>query len=94
MNISLTGLDKGAVLATLYNNSKPQGMGFLHYDAALMTPEEGNTLLKSQTYFDYLSGRVMKVDLSKDTLDPFLYDRDNGSGAAERAIDRIRKVKP
>ena len=37
-------------------------------------------------YFDYLYGRVMKVDLSKDTFDPFLYDRDNGQGAAERAI--------
>lgn len=37
-------------------------------------------------YFDYLQGRVMKVDLAGDELDPRLYDRDNGEGAARRAI--------
>jgi hypothetical protein len=43
-----------------------------------------------QVYFDYLRGRVMKVDLSKDAFDPWLYDRDNGAGAAERAVSRLR----
>jgi hypothetical protein len=28
----------------------------------------------------------MKVDLSKDAFDPWLYDRDNGQGAAARAL--------
>ena len=53
-----------------------------------MTEAEAQELLDSgQTYFDYLKGRVMKIDLSGDSeLDPRLYDRDNGAGAAERAI--------
>ena len=80
---------KPAVLAVLYNNSKPQGFGFLHFDPKPMTVELAQELLDHQTYFDYLKGRVMKVDLSGDELDPFLYDRDNGQGAAERAIATI-----
>jgi hypothetical protein len=37
-------------------------------------------------YFDYLRGRVMKVDITGDELDPWGFDRDNGEGAAERAL--------
>jgi len=36
--------------------------------------------------FDYLRGRVMKVDIGGDELDPRLYDRDNGFGAADDAV--------
>ena len=32
----------------------------------------------------------MKVDLSCDELDPYLYDRDNGQGAAFKAINTLR----
>ena len=88
--INLTKLDKAEVLAALYNNSKPIGMGFLHYTLEDMTKHQAQALLDSgQTYFDYVSGRVMKIDLSKDKLDPALYDRDNGQGAADRAISAI-----
>ena len=89
-NISLEGLNKAEVLAALYNASKPQGMGFLQYTPTPMTTEEADVLLESHTYFDYLNGRVMKIDLSDDELDPWLYDRDNGPGAAGRAIEAIR----
>jgi hypothetical protein len=92
--ISLAGLDKAAVLAALYNAAKPQGMGFLQYDPAPMQIEEATALLRVSTYFDYLKGRVMKVDLSRDELDPRLYDRDNGSGAAERAIEAMKRSGP
>ena len=88
--ISLVGLNKADVLAVLYNNAKPQGMGFLHYDPNPMTKEEAETLLRQTTYFDYLKGRVMKVDLSGEKLDPLLYNRDNGQGAAECAVAALR----
>ncbi len=91
--ISLHGLEKGEVLAALYNASRPLGMGFLQYDPKPMTAEEGASLVASQTYFDYLKGRVMKIDLKGDELETWLYDRDNGSGAAERAINELRKTK-
>src|SRR5438105_3753792 len=93
--IDISKFDKADVLAALYNNSKPQGMGFLHFDPTPMSRDEAARLLNGEdkqnhtsgyhcsTYFDYLKGRVMKVDLSGDQLDPRLYDRDNGKGAAE-----------
>ena len=55
-----------------------------------MTPDEGEELLKKTTYFDYLYGKVMKVDLSKDSFNPFLYDRDNFPGAALQIIRGLR----
>lgn len=87
MEISLKGMNKAVVLAALYNASKPQGMGFLQYDPTPMTVEQARQLLEQCTDFDYLKGRVMKIDLSGDTLNTWGYDRDNGEGAAERAIN-------
>ena len=49
------------VLAALYNNSKPLGMGFHHYNPEPMTAEQAAEELESTNYFDYLHGRVMKV---------------------------------
>lgn len=88
--IDLKGLDKAAVLAALYNASKPQGMGFMHYDSTPMMVEEARQLLERGAYFDYLKGRVMKVDLGGDTLDTWGYDRDNGDGAAAKALESLQ----
>lgn len=93
--VSTRGLSKAAVLAALYNASMPQGMGILHYDPQPMTEAEAAELLAEdrEPYFDYLKGRVMKIKLdSDDEFDPWLYDRDNGPGAAERAIAPLRKA--
>ena len=84
--IDLKGLDKAEVLAKLYNASKPQGLGFLHATPDDMSVDSARELLEEYTRFDYLHGRVMKINLSGDELDPRLYDRDNGEGAAARAI--------
>ena len=80
---------RAKALAALYNASQPLGMGFLHFNPTPMTENEAEEILKKQTYFDYLSGRVMKVDLSGDEFYPGFYDRDNGQGAARRALDSI-----
>lgn len=89
--VDTKGLKKSAVLAALYNDSKPQGLGVLHFNPAPMTEEEAEDLLKTSTHFDYLKGRVMKVDLSNDdSFEEWLYDRDNGNGAAQRAINKLR----
>jgi hypothetical protein len=89
--MNIAGLDKALVLASLYNGSRQQGMGFL--DSAgrkQMTVEEAGEILKHGTYFDYLHGRVMKIDLASDELQTALYNRDNGPEAAERIIDELR----
>lgn len=90
--VSIKGLSKASVLAALYNCSHPLGLGFLQYTPENMTEQEASELLKHRDYFDYLKGRVMKVDLSgDDSFDERLYDRDNGIGAAQRAVDSIKE---
>jgi hypothetical protein len=98
--MNIKGLNRADVLAALYNASHPQGMGMLHFDPTPMTTEEAQALIDEQSkrprgafeaYFDYLKGRVMKIGFKGDEIDPRLYDRDLGDGAAERAIASLRK---
>jgi hypothetical protein len=91
MAISIEGLDKALVLAGLYNAARPQGMGFLQYDPAPMTREQAQAIIDGGSlYFDYLKGRVMKVDLSGEEFNEWCFDRDNGQGAAQAVIDVLR----
>ena len=90
MNISK--FDKAEILAALYNSARPQGLGHLHFTPEDMTVEEARQLLSERgdrPYFDYLHGRVMKVRLYGDELQTALYNRDNGEGAAERALEGL-----
>lgn len=88
--MNIKGMSKAKILATLYNNSRPLGLGFLHATPEDMTEAEAQQILDSgQTYFDYLKGRVMKVDLSKDELRTDLYNRDNGDNRAEEVLRNI-----
>jgi hypothetical protein len=57
-----------------------------------MTIDQADRILGSgNQYFDYLQGRVMKIDLSHDEIDTRLFDRDNGRDAAAKAIAGITK---
>lgn len=94
--MDIAGMDKAEVLAALYNGSRQLGMGFLHQRGASgMTVDEAREILDAtpHKYFDYLHGRVMKVDLSGDELRTALYNRDNGQGAAERIIEGLKEKK-
>jgi hypothetical protein len=93
--VSIKGLNKAEVLAALYNASRPLGMGFLQYNPKPMTQEEAQKMLDSgRKYFDYVNGRVMKISLGSDgTIDPLLYDRENGDGAVKRVVEELRRGK-
>lgn len=85
--INIKGMDKAEVLKRLYECSHLQGYGFLQaVPEGTVTVEHCRELLERTTYFDYLYGRVLKVDLSGDEFDERLYDRDCGPGAAARAL--------
>lgn len=98
--IDIKGIDKAELLAALYNGSRQQGMGFMNSrGASSMTKDDAQKILSEggwltnlpgRVYFDYLQGRVMKVDIGGDTIEPWLYDRDNGHGAAARVIADLR----
>jgi hypothetical protein len=90
--MNICGLKKAAVLAALFNASRQQGMGFMDPRGAQpMTEVDAEKVIAEQgLYFDYLRGRVMKIGLERDEVDTWCYDRDNGRGAAERAIAHLR----
>lgn len=92
--VDIKGLNKAEVLKALYDHSHVQGLGFLQaVPEGTVTVAHCSNLLKQTTYFDYLYGRVLKVDLSGDEFSETLYDRDCGNGAAQRAIDFLRGKK-
>lgn len=91
--ICIKGLDKAEVLVALYNHSQQQGMGFWdsrgYNRLAIENARKIIDALRANNaplVFDYLYGRVLKVDITNNTLDALLYDRDNGPGAAEWAL--------
>ena len=68
-------------------------MGVLDYDPSPMSIEEANNLLKENSYFDLINGRVMKVNLSSNVLITYAYNRENGDGSAERIISHCHNIK-
>lgn len=104
--VDIKGIDKAELLAALYNGSRPMGMGFLRAQPGNMTTEEAREAIgagddhkrdfgaqRGGLYFDYLHGRPLKIEIGGDTLRTALYNRDNGSGAAERIVSTLRKQR-
>lgn len=100
IKVNIKGLDKAEVLAAAFNSSKQQGMGFcdtrggfdITKDEAEKIIKERNDSHKNAGYnYDYLRGRVLKISIDEDEIDPWGYDRDNGEGALERAVAPLRK---
>jgi len=97
--IKIGHLNKADVLAALFNNARTQGMAAMHYKHGhIMDREEAQGLLDECTRpkdgiatFDYIEGRVMKIRLGRSGFDPFLYDRDNGAGAAQDVIIKLEE---
>ena len=96
--INIEGLSKIKVLQVLFNKSKVQGFNAqLGLNPPDLTVSEARRMLvqhesRGEIYFDYLNGKVMKVNLTSDVeFDPAMYDRDNGEGAAIRAVDTLRE---
>ena len=95
INFKKMGLDRYEVLCALYNNSKPLGLGILHFTLENLTLKEAHEQLDGYDYADYVKGRVIKVKLPEDaeSFSPRLYDRDNGEGAALNALKEYVKQK-
>ena len=85
--VNIKGLDKAEVLWALWKSSRMQGMSFLGFLATgELTLEQAEKEVEERLnasavcgerrcYFDYLNGRVLKVDISQDEFDSRLYER-------------------
>ena len=94
--VNIEGLKKEDVLRSLYNNAKVQGRKFSQMKNKDMCESEAKRIMmhcreSGVFYFDRIYGRTMNIDLKSDIgFDESLYDSDNGSGVAQRAIDELR----
>jgi len=89
--VDISGINKKVFLESLWENSKPASF----FTSSGITPppidkgELEDSLKNGKA--DYLSGRVIKMNFSGDTVDPWGYDRDNGTGSVQKIVDEIRK---
>lgn len=95
--VNIKGLDKAKVLKALWDNSHAQGLSFLGLTPGGFTLERAQELIKEREdkgcklYFDYVDGHVIKCDITGDSFEEWLYDRDCGPGTAEAAINELRE---
>lgn len=87
--ITITGLDKGQLLYYMWKGQVVAGF----FTASGITPPDFDKSAADKAvldYIDYFKGRAIKTDLSGDTVDPWLYDRDAGKGAFAKIVSAMR----
>lgn len=89
--VSIKGLDKARVLKALYDNSHIPSGSTKKDTPGKVTVERFRDALEWAHYFDFTYGRWMKVDVSGDEFDERMYDAECGEGAAQRAVDSVRR---
>ena len=93
-HIDITGIDKVDLLIGLYHGTHPLGMGIIHNDPGFGSDEaEAALAAEPSGRLDYVAGRPIKANISGDSFDPWLYDRDAGEGAAQRVVDGLKPKK-
>ena len=101
--LNIEGVDRAALLAGLYNNTRSAGMGRLHDIGREMTVEEAREIVervqkqlsdpffRGELNFDWVAGRPIKVIFAGDRLQRRdLYDRDAGDGVCVRVLEAVR----
>ena len=90
--IDVQDLDGVELLLALYERARPgsaYSMGWLQFQLGPIKLEEARAALEPG-YVDYLYGRCLKVRLQNGVLDPRLYDREYGEGAAAEIVSGLR----
>ena len=77
--IDISKVNKTDLLKGLWKNQKSAAFFALN---AVQAPEFDKDKVEKAVkgYIDYFYGRAIKADLSKDSVNPYLYDRDAGQG--------------
>lgn len=92
--ITIKNKDKATVLAALYNQAPPAGIGLSNFSNLPMTSEDASHFLERQTKFYYLNGRALMVDLSSNLyFNEKGYDKIYGTGSAQKAVDTCPDIK-
>lgn len=87
-SINISGINKTDLLKALWTKSRVASFFAL---GRLPAPLYNEVLARDAVfdYIDYFQGRVIKSDLSGNTVNPEGYDRDNGEGSFKKIVDSV-----
>ncbi len=89
MKLDISKLNKVELLQKLCENQK--AAGFFAMSGRPVPTFNTEQAKKAVTqYIDYFSGKAIKTDLSKDTVDTFLYDRDAGEDTFQKIVESMK----
>ncbi len=86
MSVDISTVNKVSLLKTLWEHSKPAAFFTMSgVPPPSWSPTGASEAVKG--YIDYFQGRMIKTDLSKNTADPYSYDRDYGQGTFQNLVN-------
>ena len=91
--IDIKDLNKVELLQALWERQivPPYSMGIFQGAKTEWTQDDSIRAEEAvKGYIDYFKGRVIKTDLSGDTVNPAGFDRDAGEGKFQSVVNRLR----
>jgi hypothetical protein len=91
--VDVTGINRDDLLKALWENSKPASFfSFNPVAAPKFDLDDAKRSTQSGGYVDYACGRCIKAAIygNSDTIDPFGYDREYGSGSFQKIVDKLK----
>lgn len=86
----ISGLDKKELLRALYDRAVLQEHLPIGFQPGNFLSDADIEKALAKKDIDYLNGKVIKINLSRDMLYTAIYNRENGEGKAERVIAQLR----
>jgi len=98
LKINIQDIDKVTLLSEMWKHQQVAAFFNMYGKQAPVFDSSDNKMREKaiQTiksgYIDYFFGRAIKMDLSKEEVNPLAYDRDAGYGTFQSIVDRLLRV--
>jgi len=92
MSVDITGIDKIRLLNILWANAKQPGCFSVHANPMPPGFSEAAAKVAVTKYINYFQGKAIKMDLSGNTIEPHLYDRDFAPGTVAAIVQAINNI--
>ena len=91
--MDIRGLDKAEILMTLCNGAQERSIGEAITSGEHLSFSEAQGLIdKGEVYFERLNNKLLRIDISGDTMSTSLYNDTNGEYLAEQLLS-VLEVK-
>ena len=91
MSVDIKGIDKVQLLEELWTAQKVASWFLFHpVQVPPFDRVKAKEAVAKQDDIDYFQGRAIKLNLTNDSIDPWVYDRDAGPGTFKKIVDQIR----